>query len=131
MSRKISLELLNDGGNAAYSSGSGSTALVFSHTVQAGQNVADLAVTSLSLNGATVKDTAGNLANTVAAAGYNPAGTLRIDTNVPTVSSIAASGSSSAFPCQFSLSSTAATPFPFFVLATITVGLPCVETAAS
>ena len=77
---------------AAYSSGSGSTALVFSHTVQAGQNVADLAVTSLALNGATVKDTAGNLANTVAAAGYNPAGTLRIDTTVPTVSSIAASG---------------------------------------
>ena len=84
--------VLNDGGNAAYSSGSGSTALVFSHTVQAGQNIADLAVTSLSLNGATVKDTAGNLANTVAAAGYNPAGTLRIDTTVPTVSSIAASG---------------------------------------
>ena len=84
--------VLNDGGTATYSSGSGSTALVFSHTVQAGQNVADLAVTSLSLNGATVKDTAGNLANTVAAAGYNPAGMLRIDTTVPTVSSIAASG---------------------------------------
>ena len=86
--------VLNDGGTATYSSGSGSTTLVFSHTVQAGQNVADLAVTSLSLNGATVKDTAGNLANTAAAAGYNPAGTLRIDTTVPTVASIAASGSS-------------------------------------
>ena len=84
--------VLNDGGTATYSSGSGSTALVFSHTVQVGQNVADLAVTSLSLNGAMVKDTAGNLANTVAAAGYNPAGTLRIDTTVPTVASIAASG---------------------------------------
>ena len=85
--------VLNDGGTATYSSGSGSTTLVFSHTVQAGQNVADLAVTSLSLNGATVKDTAGNLANTAAATGNNPAGTLRIDTTVPTVASIAASGS--------------------------------------
>ncbi|HZX85144.1 MAG TPA: malectin domain-containing carbohydrate-binding protein, partial [Reyranella sp.] len=85
--------VLNDGGTATYSSGSGGTTLVFSHTVQAGQNVADLAVTSFSLNGATVKDTAGNLANMAAAAGYNPAGTLRIDTTVPSVSSIAASGS--------------------------------------
>ena len=86
--------VLNDGGTATYSSGSGSTTLVFSHIVQAGQNVADLAVTSLSLNGATLKDAAGNLANTAAAAGNNPAGTLRIDTTVPTVASIAASGSS-------------------------------------
>ena len=62
--------------------------------MQAGQNVADLAVTSLALNGATIKDAAGNAANTAAAAGYNPAGTLRIDTTVPTVSSIAASGPS-------------------------------------
>ena len=85
--------VLNDGGTATYSSGSGSTTLVFSHTVQAGQNVADLAVTSLALNGATVKDTAGNLANMAAATGNNPAGTLRIDTTVPTVASIATSGS--------------------------------------
>src|SRR5918993_126356 len=85
--------VLNDGGTATYSSGSGSTTLVFSHTVQAGQNVADLAVTSLALNGATVKDTAGNLANMAAATGYNPAGTLRIDTAVPSVASIATSGS--------------------------------------
>ena len=86
--------VLNDGGTATYSSGSGSTTLVFGHTVQAGQNVADLAVTSLSLNGATLKDAAGNVANTTAATGYNPAGTLRIDTIAPTVASIATSGSS-------------------------------------
>jgi Ca2+-binding RTX toxin-like protein len=86
--------VLNDGGTATYTSGSGSTALVFTHAVQAGQNVADLAVTSLSLNGAVLKDAAGNLANTTAATGYNPAGTLRIDTIAPTVASIATSGSS-------------------------------------
>ena len=83
---------LNDGGTATYVGGSGSTALTFSHVVQAGQNATDLAVTSLALNGATIKDAAGNPANTAAVTGYNPAGTLRIDTTVPTVSSIAASG---------------------------------------
>ena len=86
--------VLSDGGTATYSSGSGSATLVFTHTVQAGQNVADLAVTSVALNGATLKDAAGNVANTAAAAGYNPTGTLRIDTTVPTVASIAASGPS-------------------------------------
>ena len=85
--------VLNDGGTATYSGGSGSATLTFTHTVQAGQNAADLAVTSLSLNGATLKDAAGNAANTAAAAGNNPAGTLRIDTIAPTVASIAASGS--------------------------------------
>ena len=64
--------VLNDGGTATYSSGSGSATLVFTHTVQAGQNIADLAVTSVALNGATLKDAAGNVANTAAAAGYNP-----------------------------------------------------------
>ena len=86
--------VLNDGGTATYSSGSGSATLTFTHTVQAGQNVADLAVASVALNGATLKDAAGNAANTAAGAGYNPTGTLRIDTIVPTVSSIAASGPS-------------------------------------
>ena len=86
--------ILNDGGTATYSSGSGTTALVFTHTVQAGQNAADLSVTSLALGGATIKDAAGNAADLAAAAGYNPAGTLRIDTSVPTVASIATSGAS-------------------------------------
>ena len=86
--------VLNDGGTATYSSGSGSTTLVFSHTVQSGQNIADLAVTSLALNGAALKDAAGNIANTAAASGYNPAGTLRIDTAAPGVASIATAGPS-------------------------------------
>ena len=51
---------LNDGGTATYVGGSGTTALAFSHIVQAGQNAADLAGTSLALNGATIKDAAGN-----------------------------------------------------------------------
>ena len=44
---------LNDGGTASYTGGSGGTALTFSYTVAAGQNTADLTVTSFNLNGAT------------------------------------------------------------------------------
>ena len=49
----------------------------------------------------------------------------------PPSSSIAASGSSSALPCHPSLFSTAATPFPFTVRATTTVGFPVVCDASS
>ena len=46
---------LNDGGTATYTGGSGTNALTFSYTVGAGQNTADLAVTAVNLNGATVR----------------------------------------------------------------------------
>ena len=38
---------LNDGGTATYVSGSGSNALVFTHTVQSGQNANPLAITAI------------------------------------------------------------------------------------
>ncbi len=82
---------LNDGGTATYTGGSGSNALTFSYTVAAGQNTADLAVTAVNLNSATVTDGAGNAAN-LAGAVTNPAGTLQIDTTTPSVSSVVASG---------------------------------------
>ena len=50
---------LNDGGTATYTGGSGCNALTFSYTVGAGQNTADLAVTAVNLNSATVKNGAG------------------------------------------------------------------------
>ena len=56
---------LNDGGTASYSGGSGSTALTFSYTVAAGQNTADLIVSSLALNGGTIIDGNGNAAESV------------------------------------------------------------------
>src|SRR5712672_3616326 len=74
---------LNDGGTATYTGGSGTTALTFSYTVQAGQNTSDLIVSSLSPNGATMKDAAGNDADLTGAANSNPAGTLQIDTIAP------------------------------------------------
>ncbi|MBN8524507.1 MAG: hypothetical protein J0M02_04115 [Planctomycetes bacterium] len=51
--------------NAAYSSGSGSSTLIFVYTVGSGQNSADLDVTAtnaLQLNGGTILDAAGNAA---------------------------------------------------------------------
>jgi large repetitive protein len=84
--------VLNDGGTATYSGGSGTSALTFSYTVAAGQNTSDLTVTAVNLNGATVKDGAGNSA-ALSGAVTNPSGTLQIDTTTPTVSSVAASGS--------------------------------------
>ena len=54
---------LNDGGTATYTGGSGSNALTFSYTVGARQNTAALAATAVNLNSATVKDGAGNAAN--------------------------------------------------------------------
>jgi Ca2+-binding RTX toxin-like protein len=82
---------LNDGGTATYSSGSGTSALVFNYTVAAGQNTTDLAVTALNLNGGTIKDAVGNTA-IVTGAVTNPAGGLVIDTTASTVSSVATSG---------------------------------------
>ena len=82
--------ILNDGGTASYSGGSGSNALTFAYTVLAGQNTNDLIVSSFNLNGATVTDIAGNNANLSGAINFNPAGVLQIDTTSPTMVSIAA-----------------------------------------
>ena len=85
---------LNDSGTANYVSGTGSNALVFSYIVAAGQNTADLALAAsnaIALNGATIRDGAGNSAVLTGADGYNPAGTLQIDTTAPTITAIATS----------------------------------------
>src|SRR6185369_7666546 len=68
------------------------TALTFSDTVGAGQDTADLSVTSFDLNGATLQDAAGNSAS-LSGAVTNPAGPLQIDTTAPTVTSVVSSGS--------------------------------------
>jgi hypothetical protein len=74
--------MLNDGGIAIYTGGSGSNALSFSYQVAAGQNTSDLAVTGVSLNGARINNAAGQPAD-LSAAIINPDGTLVIDTSVP------------------------------------------------
>ena len=78
---------LNDGGVATYDAAASTAAtLVFDYTVVAGQNTPDLAVSSLVLNGATIRDANGNDA-VLTGAVANPAGTLQVDTTPPTVSS--------------------------------------------
>jgi hypothetical protein len=75
---------LNDGGKATYAGGSGTSALTFTYTVAAGQNTADLAVSGLARNGATIKDGAGNNA-VISGAATNLLGILQIDTKAPAV----------------------------------------------
>ena len=81
---------LNDGGKATYTGGSGTSALTFSYTVAAGQSTADLTVTAFNSNSATIKNGAGTAAS-LAGAVTNPAGTLQIDTTIPTVTQVVAS----------------------------------------
>ncbi|MGI4799250.1 MAG: hypothetical protein ACRYG8_35465 [Janthinobacterium lividum] len=69
---------LSDGGTATYDpTASTPSNLVFTHTVQPGQNSADLAVVGFNRNGASITDAAGNVADLTGAL-INPAGTLAI-----------------------------------------------------
>ena len=78
---------LNDGGTATYTGGSGSNALTFSYIVGAGQNTPDLTTTAVNLNGATIKDGAGNAAN-LSLSGLTQTGP-QIDTVAPAAPIIA------------------------------------------
>ena len=73
---------------ATYVSGSGTTALVFSTTIASGQNDTDgvaIPLNALTLNGATLKDSAGNTSVTTSiAVANNPL--YLVDTTAPTVS---------------------------------------------
>ncbi len=88
---------------ATYSSGSGTTTLSFSYTVQAGDSAANLdqlSTTALDLNGGTIKDTAGNNAIlTLAAPGT--AGSLATNAalvvNCATVTAVAASSANGSY----------------------------------
>ena len=76
---------LNDGGTATYTGGSTATnALTFSYTVGAGENTASLAATAVNLNGATVQNSLGDVAN-LSLTGLTQTGP-QIDTTTPTVS---------------------------------------------
>jgi parallel beta-helix repeat protein len=68
---------LNNGATAAYVSGSDTNALNFDYLVAVGQDTPDLAVSSISMNGATVTDQAGNT-DSLSGAVANPPGTLSI-----------------------------------------------------
>ncbi|MBF9149677.1 Ig-like domain-containing protein [Novosphingobium jiangmenense] len=79
---------LTGGGSASYTSGSGTNALVFTYTVAAGQNTADLATAATGALTGTITDAAGNAITASGFNAVNPTGTLVVDTTAPTVSSI-------------------------------------------
>ena len=81
---------LNDGGTATYVGGSGTSALTFSYTVAAGQNTSDLAVTAFNLQLGDHQEWRGYGGEPHGAV-TNPAGTLQIDTTIPTVTQVVAS----------------------------------------
>ena len=78
--------ILNDGGTATYTGGSGTSALTFSYKVASGQNTTDLQATGLTLpTSASIKDTAGHVANL---AGAKTDLGLQIDSTPPVISAI-------------------------------------------
>jgi hypothetical protein len=92
---------------AAYASGSGSTALVFNYTVLAGQtdpNGISIAANSLSLNGGTLLDAAGNAA-TLSHSLVADNASYMVDTTAPTATLVAPTsftGSGGTFTFNFS-----------------------------
>ena len=82
--------LLNDGGTATYTSGSGTNALTFTYTVPTNQGTADLQVVGITLPSAdSIQDLAGNNANLSGAAADLK---LKIDTVTTTASGSTISG---------------------------------------
>ena len=84
--------LLNDGGVATYSGGTGTDKLTFTYTVGAGQNTPKLmtADPGLSLNGATIQDLAGNSAvltgaNSITLPEWSWGPHIAIDTAAPAI----------------------------------------------
>ena len=115
-----------------YASGSGTGTLVFSYTVQAGDQSADLdyaSTAALALNGGTIRDAAGNAA-TLALASPGSANSLGANRNIvidgvrPAVTSIAPAGStfggasSVTFTVTFSETVTGVTPDDFALTVT-------------
>jgi len=99
---------LNDSEVASYSSGSGTSTLTFSYTVQPGDTASDLKATSFVAlpAGTTIKDGSGNNADL---SGFTAIDTgVQVDTTAPSISSISLAsgspnhGSSEAFTVTFS-----------------------------
>ena len=84
---------LNIGGStvyAAYSAGSGTSALTFTYTIQSGQtddNGISIPLDALELNGGTIKDQAGNIA-TITKAAVTSNASYMVDTTLPATPTI-------------------------------------------
>jgi hypothetical protein len=78
--------VLNDGGTATYTGGSGTSALTFSYMVGAGQNTSSLAATAINLNGGSIQNGASTAAN-LSLNGVIQNGP-QIDTTTPVIASV-------------------------------------------
>ena len=82
--------VLSNSASATYASGSGTTSLVFTYAVEEGQTDAtDLAISSVSLNSATIQDAAGN--DAVLTIGSNDLATgnaVVVDANTPSITAV-------------------------------------------
>ncbi|MCY2932118.1 MAG: C39 family peptidase [Planctomycetota bacterium] len=89
---------LNDGGTAFYTGGNGTSTLTFTYTVAPGQNTPNLdyiSTAALTLNGGSIKDGNGDVADlTLPNVGTDGLATKRItiDTTVPTVAGVSTTG---------------------------------------
>ncbi|MDV7202428.1 Ig-like domain-containing protein [Roseovarius sp. 10] len=99
---EIALTIGSTTRQATYVSGSASTALLFSYTVQSGDEDADgIAVGSLSGNGGTLKDSAGNDLNlTLNSVGSTSS--VLVNATVPAISSVSLSADNSSLTVTFS-----------------------------
>jgi hypothetical protein len=126
-SPQITLETGLIDGIASYVSGSGTSALVFSYTVQSGHNSSDLdyaSTTALSVNGGSIKDFAGNdatvtLATPGAANSLGSAKAIIVDTVAPTVSNVTASNANGSYTVGTTIN-----PHVVFSEAVIVTGAP-------
>ncbi|MEE2022731.1 InlB B-repeat-containing protein [Alkalimonas mucilaginosa] len=86
---RITLDIGGTSRFASYLSGSGTTAVMFRYTVQAGDNDLDgIEVSTLQLNGGTIRDNAGNNLNVTLNSVGNTTGVL-VDTMPPSITAIA------------------------------------------
>ena len=89
---QLALSIGSDTRQASYASGSGTTSLVFSYTIQQGDNDSDgIAVGALSLNGGTLTDAVGNALN-LGLTGLGDTSGVLADSMAPSVPAISLSG---------------------------------------
>ena len=116
---QLTLETGTNDAVVNYASGSGSNTLTFTYTIASGHNSSDLdykATSSLSLNGGTIKDSAGNSA-TLTLPSPGATGSLRankaivIDTTAPTmtITGVSSGSTSSSTPVSLTFTSSEAT----------------------
>lgn len=115
--------------NAGYSSGSGSTALVFSYIILASQTDADgisIAANSLALNSGTITDLAGNTAF-ISHSAVSDNASYKVDTTAPSIQSVSLTGSTGAIGSVLNTGDTVTASVIFTEAVTVSGGTPYIN----